>query len=42
VLFEANGSIWVAELGHVKAKSGRFGVMTELPKGCLDVHDKPA
>ncbi len=32
VLFNAKGEVWVAELGHVKAKSGRFGVVTELQK----------
>jgi len=27
---EPNGEVWVAELGHDKAKSGRFGVVTEV------------
>jgi len=30
LLLEKNGSVWVAELGHTAAKSGRFGVVTEL------------
>lgn len=30
VLFEEKGGVWVAELGHAAAKSGRFGVVTEL------------
>jgi hypothetical protein len=37
VLFESNGAIWVADLAHVKAKSGRFGVVTELQKVAFDV-----
>ena len=39
VLFEANGAIWVADLGHVKAKSGRFGILTELQKTAFEVRD---
>src|SRR5262245_8321199 len=39
VLFEANGAVWVAELGHAKAKSGRFGVVTELQKVTFEVRD---
>src|SRR5262249_49795589 len=39
ILFEANGAVWVAELGHVKAKSGRSGVVTELQKLSFDVKD---
>ncbi|HEV2846993.1 MAG TPA: hypothetical protein VG477_19205 [Thermoanaerobaculia bacterium] len=30
VVFEPNGAIWIAELGHAKAKSGRFGVIMEV------------
>ena len=30
LLLEGNGAIYIAELGHAKAKTGRFGVMTEL------------
>ena len=40
VMFEPNGEIWVAELGHAKAKSGRFGVVTELQKVAFDVRDQ--
>jgi hypothetical protein len=29
-MFEENGAIWVAELGHKLAKTGRFGVVMEL------------
>jgi hypothetical protein len=39
VLFETNGAVWVTELAHVKAKSGRFGVTTEVQKVAFDVHD---
>jgi len=39
VLFESNGAVWVADLAHVKAKSGRFGVVTELQKVAFDVKD---
>ncbi|MFI5166779.1 MAG: hypothetical protein ACHQQS_09190, partial [Thermoanaerobaculales bacterium] len=27
---EQNGAVWSAELGHLAAKSGRFGVVTEV------------
>jgi hypothetical protein len=30
LLLENSGAIYIAELGHAKAKTGRFGVMTEL------------
>ena len=40
VIFEPNGAIWVAELGHTKAKSGRFGVVTEIQKAAFDVKDQ--
>ena len=30
VQLEEKGPVWVAELGHEAAKSGRFGVVTEL------------
>ena len=30
VVFEPNGAIWIAELGHAKAKTGRFGVVMEV------------
>ena len=39
LLLEKNGNIWVAELGHVKAKSGRFGVVTELQKASFEVQN---
>ena len=29
-VFEPNGAIWIVELGHANAKSGRFGVMMEV------------
>jgi hypothetical protein len=30
LLLETTGAIYIAELGHAKAKSGRFGVLSEL------------
>lgn len=30
LLLEEKGAVWVAELGHAAAKSGRFGVVTEV------------
>jgi len=30
LMLEQNGAVWVAELGHASAKSGRFGVVTEV------------
>jgi len=30
LILEPNGAVWVAELGHASAKSGRFGVVTEV------------
>jgi len=30
LMLEQNGGVWVAELGHAAAKSGRFGVLTEV------------
>jgi hypothetical protein len=30
LILEPNGAVWVAELGHASAKSGRFGVLTEV------------
>jgi hypothetical protein len=30
LLLEENGAVWVAELGHPAAASGRFGVVTEV------------
>jgi len=38
LLFEPNGAIWVADLGHAAAKSGRFGVVTELETVSFGVH----
>jgi hypothetical protein len=40
VLFEPNGAIWVAELGHAQAKGGRFGVVTEIQKVAFEVRDQ--
>jgi hypothetical protein len=39
VLFEQNGAVWVADIAHVKAKSGRFGVVTELQKVAFEVRN---
>src|SRR5262245_7205157 len=30
LIVEPNGAVWIAELGHASAKSGRFGVVTEV------------
>jgi hypothetical protein len=30
LMLEKSGGVWVAEIGHAAAKSGRFGVVTEL------------
>lgn len=30
VVFEPSGAIWIVELGHANAKSGRFGVVLEV------------
>lgn len=30
LILEPTGDVWVAELGHAAAKSGRFGVVTEV------------
>ena len=30
LILEPNGAVWIAELGHASAKSGRFGVVTEV------------
>lgn len=30
LMLEPTGDVWVAELGHAGAKSGRFGVVTEV------------
>jgi hypothetical protein len=30
LMLEKNGGVWVAELGHSAAKTGRFGVLTEV------------
>jgi hypothetical protein len=30
IMTEQNGAIWIAELGHAAAKTGRFGVVLEL------------
>jgi hypothetical protein len=37
LLLEANGAIYIAELGHASAKTGRFGVMTELQVSDFEV-----
>jgi hypothetical protein len=37
ILFEKTGDVWVAEFGHAKAKTGRFGVVTELRKVKFEV-----
>lgn len=30
LLLEESGAVWVAEIGHAAAKTGRFGVVTEV------------
>jgi len=30
LMLEKSGAVWIAELGHSAAKSGRFGVLTEV------------
>jgi hypothetical protein len=30
LILEPNGAVWIAELGHASAKTGRFGVVTEV------------
>jgi hypothetical protein len=37
LMVEKNGDVWIAELGHDKAKSGRFGVVTEMNKVSFSV-----
>jgi hypothetical protein len=37
LLLEPNGAIYIAELGHAKSKTGRFGVMTELQVSAFKV-----
>jgi hypothetical protein len=37
IIFDEKGEVWVAELGHAAAKTGRFGVVTELKKVALVV-----
>lgn len=39
VIFDPKGEVWVAELGHVKAKTGRFGVVSEVKKVAFEVKD---
>jgi hypothetical protein len=39
VVFEPSGAIWIAELGHANAKSGRFGVVLEVKPENLKVTD---
>jgi hypothetical protein len=40
VLFDKNGQVWAAELGHRLAKSGRFGVVTELQKAAFAIRGR--
>ena len=37
LILEPTGAVWVAELGHVSAKSGRFGVVTEVTTSAFHV-----
>jgi hypothetical protein len=37
LMLESNGAVWVAEIGHLSSKSGRFGVVTELRKVSFEV-----
>lgn len=37
VIFEPNGAVWVAELGHANAKTRPFGVVTEVRKVAFEV-----
>ncbi|MEZ5456668.1 MAG: hypothetical protein R3F04_11250 [Lysobacteraceae bacterium] len=37
---EKNGRVWIAELGHTAAESGRFGVVTEVSTSDFHVQDK--
>jgi len=37
VIFDSKGEIWIAELGHVRAKTRPFGVMTEIRKVAFEV-----
>jgi hypothetical protein len=37
LMLEANGTVWIAELGHAARKGGRFGVVTELAKMMFEV-----
>jgi hypothetical protein len=39
VIFDQNADVWVAELGHTAAKSGRFGVVIEIKKVAYQVKD---
>ena len=34
---EPNGAVWSADLGHAAAKSGRFGVVTEVRTSAFQV-----
>lgn len=39
VIFDQNADIWIVELGHTAAKSGRFGVVIEVKKMAYEVKD---
>lgn len=39
LLLEANGEVWVAELGHEASTSGRFGVVIEVKANPFTVKD---
>jgi hypothetical protein len=39
VVFDQNNDVWVADLGHIHAKSRPFGVMTEIKKAAYSVKD---
>ncbi len=40
LMLEANGEIWIAELAHAKAKTSRFGVVTEVGKVAFEVRNE--
>lgn len=37
MMLEANGAVWIAEMGHANRKGGRFGVVTEMRKIAFEV-----
>ena len=37
MMLEANGAVWIAEMGHANRKGSRFGVVTEIKKMAFEV-----